>query len=194
MSFWCELRERNVVKVGVAYAIVGWVVVQISDVLLPTFEAPEWVMRVLVLFIVIGFFVVLVVDNYVLDDEATATAVAGANGSEAAPVTGITPTQSESPDPDGEAQTTLPSVAVLPFVNSSPDALRSFDRGLQLSARTVYIRGSALLAALAAGERGEIDRRVAALSQSQDIGREIIAAIAPHIDDPRAAFERFRLS
>ncbi len=59
-SVWGELKRRNVVKVAVAYAIVGWLLVEVSSVLLPAFEAPDWVLRVIVLLIVIGFVLALV--------------------------------------------------------------------------------------------------------------------------------------
>ncbi len=44
-SVWGELKRRNVVKVAVAYAIVGWVLVEITSTVLPTFEAPQWVLQ-----------------------------------------------------------------------------------------------------------------------------------------------------
>ncbi len=59
-SVWEELKRRNVVKVAVAYAIVGWMLVEVSATLLPAFEAPDWVLRVIVLFVVIGFILALV--------------------------------------------------------------------------------------------------------------------------------------
>ena len=59
-SVWAELKRRNVVKVAVAYAIVGWILVEVASVLLPTFQAPEWVMRVFSFFIIAGFPVALV--------------------------------------------------------------------------------------------------------------------------------------
>ena len=36
-SVWAELRRRNVVKVAVAYAIVGWLLVEVASVLFETF-------------------------------------------------------------------------------------------------------------------------------------------------------------
>ncbi len=54
-SLWGELRQRNVVKVAVSYAIVGWLLIEISSVLLPTFEAPHWVLKVIILVIGLGF-------------------------------------------------------------------------------------------------------------------------------------------
>lgn len=61
MSLFSELKRRNVFKVGVAYAIFAWLFLQLADILLPTFDAPVWVMRVVVLFIALGFVVSLFV-------------------------------------------------------------------------------------------------------------------------------------
>ena len=57
---WAELKRRNVVKVAVAYAIVGWLLIEVSATLLPAFEAPDWVLRVIVLLAGIGFILALV--------------------------------------------------------------------------------------------------------------------------------------
>jgi adenylate cyclase len=54
-NFFAELKRRNVYKVAVAYAVVSWLLIQAASILLPTFEAPPWVMKVLVLVIVLGF-------------------------------------------------------------------------------------------------------------------------------------------
>ena len=54
-SLFSELRRRNVFKVGAAYAIVAWLLIEISATLLPVFHAPEWILQVVVLLIVIGF-------------------------------------------------------------------------------------------------------------------------------------------
>src|SRR5439155_948787 len=55
MNFFAELKRRNVYKVAVAYLVVAWLLIQAASILLPTFEAPSWVMKVLVLVIVLGF-------------------------------------------------------------------------------------------------------------------------------------------
>jgi TolB-like protein/tetratricopeptide (TPR) repeat protein len=57
--FLAELRRRNVYKVGVAYAVVGWIALQAASFLLPSFGAPAWVFRVLVLLVVLGFVLAL---------------------------------------------------------------------------------------------------------------------------------------
>jgi TolB-like protein/Flp pilus assembly protein TadD len=54
-NFFAELKRRNVYKVAVAYAVVGWLVIQAASILLPTFDAPSWAMKVIVLLLVLGF-------------------------------------------------------------------------------------------------------------------------------------------
>lgn len=54
MSLFSELQRRNVIKVSVAYIIVSWLLMQIADVIVPTFGAPPWVMQVLVFFLALG--------------------------------------------------------------------------------------------------------------------------------------------
>jgi len=50
-----ELKRRNVARVGVAYIIVGWVVVQIAQVLFEVFGTPDWVIKTVIVLIAIGF-------------------------------------------------------------------------------------------------------------------------------------------
>jgi len=60
VSFFGELRRRNVVKVAVAYAIVGWLLIEVSSTVLPLFEAPDWIAQVFAFFIILGFPVALI--------------------------------------------------------------------------------------------------------------------------------------
>jgi TolB-like protein len=50
-----ELKRRNVVRVGVAYIIVGWVAVQIGEVLFDAFGTPDWVIKTVIVLIGLGF-------------------------------------------------------------------------------------------------------------------------------------------
>ena len=59
-SFLDELRRRNVFRVAALYAGVGWLVVEISATVLPTFKAPEWILQVLIALVVLGFPLALV--------------------------------------------------------------------------------------------------------------------------------------
>ena len=58
-SVWGELKRRNVVRVVVAYAIVSWLILQLTDVLMPLLSLPEWVGRFVFLLLVIGFLLAL---------------------------------------------------------------------------------------------------------------------------------------
>jgi hypothetical protein len=60
-KFFAELKRRNVYKVAVAYAIVGWLLVQVATQVFPFFEIPNWVVRLVVLLIIIGFPIALVI-------------------------------------------------------------------------------------------------------------------------------------
>ncbi len=60
MSFITELRQRKVFRVGAAYLMVGWLLVQVADVALPAFDAPAWALRVIMLLLALGFPLALV--------------------------------------------------------------------------------------------------------------------------------------
>jgi len=60
MSFIEELRRRNVFRVGIAYAISAWVLLQIVDLVLENIAAPGWIMQVFMLALLIGFPVALI--------------------------------------------------------------------------------------------------------------------------------------
>ena len=61
MSFFDELKRRNVVRVGLAYGIAGWVFLQVADLVLENIEAPSWVIQALMLFVLLGFIAALVI-------------------------------------------------------------------------------------------------------------------------------------
>jgi hypothetical protein len=54
-NFFTELKRRNVYKVGVAYAVVSWLLIQAASILLPTFDLPAWGMKVLIVVVALGF-------------------------------------------------------------------------------------------------------------------------------------------
>src|SRR5438309_9660827 len=59
--FFGELKRRNVYKVAVAYAVVAWLLMQIASQIFPFFEIPNWVVRLVVLLLIIGFPVALII-------------------------------------------------------------------------------------------------------------------------------------
>ena len=60
-NFFGELKRRNVYKVAVAYAIVGWLLVQVATQVFPFLEIPNWVVRLVIVFVAIGFPIALVI-------------------------------------------------------------------------------------------------------------------------------------
>ena len=60
-GFFGELKRRNVYKVAVAYAVVGWVIAQIATQIFPFLEIPNWIVRLVIILIAIGFPIALVI-------------------------------------------------------------------------------------------------------------------------------------
>ncbi len=54
-NFFAELKRRKVFKVGAAYLVVAWLVVQAASIGFPAFDAPPWVLRVFILVSLLGF-------------------------------------------------------------------------------------------------------------------------------------------
>jgi len=59
MSFFEELKRRNVFKVGITYVVGTWILVQVADILFENIGTPDWVMQTMLVFLGIGFFVAL---------------------------------------------------------------------------------------------------------------------------------------
>jgi len=59
-SLFNELMRRNVVRVGVAYTIVAWLLIQLAGALEPALLLPDWVDRVVTVFLLIGFPIILI--------------------------------------------------------------------------------------------------------------------------------------
>ena len=53
-NFFSELRRRNVYKVAVAYAVVGWLIAQIATQIFPFLEIPNWIVRLIIVLIAIS--------------------------------------------------------------------------------------------------------------------------------------------
>lgn len=61
MSLFNELKRRNVFKVGVAYAVAAWLLLQIVDLVLENINAPDWVMQVFMLGLAVGFPIAIII-------------------------------------------------------------------------------------------------------------------------------------
>jgi TolB-like protein len=60
-NFFAELKRRNVYKVAVAYGVVAWLLMQVASQIFPFFEIPNWVVRLVVLLLIIGFPIALII-------------------------------------------------------------------------------------------------------------------------------------
>jgi adenylate cyclase len=99
MSFWKEAKRRKVVRVIIAYLIVGWGLIQIADATLEPLRLPEWGYTLVVWLVGLGFPIAVVL-GWVLD--VTPEGIK------------VTTDKSADTEPPPDA-----SIAVLPFVNMS---------------------------------------------------------------------------
>ena len=159
-NLFSELKRRNVYKVAVAYAIVGWLSIQIATHVFPFLEIPNWVVRLVIVAVAIGFPIALVIawafeltpEGLKRTEDVDASGervpkkhawivvvIAGAALSVALFFFGRysaqTPRQDFSPAQTGAAiVSTIPqkSIAVLPFENLSDDkGAAYFAEGIQ---------------------------------------------------------------
>ena len=130
MSFLGEIKRRKVFQVSVAYAFVGWLLIEVASVLLPTFEAPEWVMQVFSFAVIAGFpLAVILAWAYditpagVVRTPARALPERAEDGdSQQADQTPAQPPTAPAAVSDDASPAVLPnSVAVLPLENLSPN-------------------------------------------------------------------------
>jgi TolB-like protein len=59
-NFFAELKRRNVYKVAVAYAVIAWLLIQVTDTVLPRLNLPEWIVTLVIVLVILGFPVALV--------------------------------------------------------------------------------------------------------------------------------------
>ena len=107
-SFFVELKRRKVYRVAVAYAVAGWLIVQIATQVFPVFEVPNWTVRLVVIALVLGFPIALIL-SWMFD--ITPQGIRRTDESD----------QVSPPDIAGAATRNIPekSIAVLPFENLS---------------------------------------------------------------------------
>ena len=54
MSFFTELQRRNVVRVGLAYTVIAWVIAQVAEFAFESFGAPDWTIKSVVVLLLLG--------------------------------------------------------------------------------------------------------------------------------------------
>src|SRR4029078_477936 len=60
-NIFTELKRRNVYKVAVAYAVVGWLLIQVATQVFPFLEIPNWTIRLVILLTALGFPIALII-------------------------------------------------------------------------------------------------------------------------------------
>lgn len=134
-GLWNELRQRKVIRLGLIYLVVAWLVIEAADVLFPALLLPDWALRLLVAFVILGFPIALFLswmfdltpDGVQRSDKRKGGAVADSRAREpGAPAAGgnrvAADAESASASPAVPAAPTAErSIAVLPFVNMSDD-------------------------------------------------------------------------
>ena len=163
MSFFEELKRRNVFRVGIAYAISAWVLLQVVDLVLENILAPVWVMQTFMLALAIGLPLALIVawafemtpegvkleKDVVRDQSIThktgqklnrnisivlGVAVVfllvdrfqGSGSNSPEPVQAVGSSNSEKLNLTPAPETREKSIAVLPFVDMSPEADQAY--------------------------------------------------------------------
>ena len=59
MSLFDELKRRNVVRIGLAYIVAAWLIAQVAELALDSFDAPGWVIKSVLLLLALGLPVAL---------------------------------------------------------------------------------------------------------------------------------------
>jgi TolB-like protein len=146
--FFGELKRRNVYKVAVAYAVVGWLLIQVATQVFPFLEIPNWAIRFVIFATAIGFPVALLIawafeltpEGIKRTEDADAARQQSRSGVWIAVVVVAAAlslglfflgryTAGRATSPVSEAATAsyaLKSIAVLPLVNTSGDPTNEY--------------------------------------------------------------------
>ena len=126
-KLWEELRRRSVIRAAIVYAVVGWVVIEVASVVLPSLDLPQWSVKLVVVLVGLGFPIAIIM-GWMFDASPQGlrrTPPAGAP----APTPGASPPSARAHAAPAAATAELHkpaagdgdrrAIAVLPFVNMS---------------------------------------------------------------------------
>ena len=153
MTLYEELKQRNVVRVGIAYVVIGWFLAQIAEFAFENFGAPDWVLKSVVVVLLLGLPLALFFAwVYEITPEGVkkeseidrSTSVAGKKGHKLNVIIAMSlvlavallltdrftggpdEAQLAAADTAVSTQDVTNSIAVLPFVNMSSDEEQEF--------------------------------------------------------------------
>jgi len=165
MAWLAELKKRKVFRVAAAYAVVGWLLVQVTSIVLPALNLPAWTVTFTTVLLLLGFPIALVLAwsfDIVRDRGATPSSVAGL-------ATGVQPR----------------SIVVLPFANMSDDAAQKhFADGIveDLTTRLLALPGLKVMSRQSASAYQ--GRQVDARTISRELGCQyVVEGSVRKIDD-----------
>jgi TolB-like protein/Tfp pilus assembly protein PilF len=132
LSFFSELRRRNVFRVAATYAVVAWLIIQVNSAVSGPLNLPGWFETIVIVLLALGFPVALVLawafeltpDGIKLTQAPDGTTPSGTTRLDYALIAALglvaaitVWTQLRIPVPDAVS----PSIAVLPFNDMSPN-------------------------------------------------------------------------
>jgi TolB-like protein len=142
-SVWGELKRRNVVRVAIAYAIVAWLLIEVSATTFPILNLPDWAATLVTVLLLLGFPVALIFawafeltpdglkKEKDVDRAESITHITGRKldfiiigvlvGAVGFLIVDKIYLSDDDSAPDEVIATERRSIAVLPFVNMSPD-------------------------------------------------------------------------
>jgi len=113
-----ELRRRGVLKAAAAYAVIGWLALQVLSLLFDNFDAPVWVIKVVTTLVILGFPVAcLMAWGFDITPEGVRPVPPPAKQ----PGRAALPAASPSTTATDAAAGAMPSIAVLPFDDMSAE-------------------------------------------------------------------------
>jgi len=114
LRFLAELQRRKVIRTAIAYAVIAWLLLQVSDVLVPALNLPNWTVRLVTLLLILGFPLAVVL-AWIIEPAGASIAERGVES-----LPPMVPAASNAVQQPARTQSGRhPSIAVLPFTDLS---------------------------------------------------------------------------